>query len=212
MLIGGGGHALVIAEAAGMMGMHLPGYLDDAPVPSLGRGETGLTCLGGFADLGRIAQRCWILGVGNLELRRTLVEALFNLGEGESATTVIHPRACVSGSARIGKGVFIGPGAVVHSRAVIGDHAIVNSGAIVEHECTVGMNSHIAPGAILGGGVRVGAHVLVGMGSRVLPTLSIGSESTIGAGAVVLKSVAEESTAVGVPAVTRKRFEETAKR
>ena len=79
------------------------------------------------------------------------------------------------------------------------DHAIVNTGAIVEHECVVGFNTHIAPGAVLAGRVRVGTQTLVGIGARVLPDLSIGDRCVIGAGSVVIRSVVDERTVVGVP-------------
>lgn len=208
VLVGGGGHALVIAEAAALSGFHLPGYLDDHPMPALGREPGALIRLGGFADIGRIAGRKWILAIGNVSVRRTILDALMSIGEGGNAQSVVHPTAVISPSANIGRGVFIGPGAIVHSRAVVGDHAIINTGVIVEHECVIGPNSHLAPGVVLAGGVNVGHDTLVGLGARVLPTLSIGSESVVGAGAVVLRSVPDRSSAVGVPAQVRRENEE----
>jgi sugar O-acyltransferase (sialic acid O-acetyltransferase NeuD family) len=204
VLVGGGGHALVVAEAAGLSGFHLPGYLDDHPLPALARKPGALNRLGGFADIGRIAGRRWILAIGNVNVRRTVLDALMNIGEGGNAQSVIHPTAYVSATATIGRGVYIGPGAVVHSRALIGDHAIVNTGVIVEHECVVGPNTHLAPGVVLAGGVNVGHDTLVGVGSKVLPTLSIGNECVIGAGSVVLRSVPEKAVAMGVPAQIRR--------
>lgn len=204
VLVGGGGHALVIAEAASLSGLHLPGYFDDHPLPALAHDAGALTRLGGFADIARIAGRRWIIAVGNVQVRRTLLDALISVGQGSSPHSIVHPAAVVSPTASIGRGVYIGPGAIVHSRAVVSDHAIINSGAIVEHECFVGVNSHIAPGAILAGGVQVGNDSLVGLGAKVLPLLSVGSECNIGAGALVLRSVPERSTAVGVPAQIRR--------
>lgn len=208
VLVGGGGHALVIAEAAAMSGFHLPGYLDDHPLPALARDPGALIRLGGFADIGRIAGRRWILAIGNVGVRRTVLVAILSIGEGGNAQSIVHPSAIISKTASIGRGVYVGPGAIVHSRAIIGDHAIVNTGSIVEHECVIGPNSHIAPGAVLAGGVNVGHDTLVGVGARVLPTLSIGNECVIGAGSVVLRSVPEKAIAVGVPAQIRRAHEE----
>lgn len=208
VLVGGGGHALVIAEAAGLSGYHLPGYLDDHPLPALARDPGALNRLGGFADIGRIAGRRWILAIGNVGVRRTVLDAILSIGEGGNAQSVVHPTAHISATATIGRGVYIGPGAIVHSRAIVGDHVIINSGAIVEHECVIGPNTHVAPGAILAGGVNVGHDTLVGVGARVLPTLSIGNECVIGAGSVVLRSVPEKSTAMGVPAQIRREHED----
>jgi sugar O-acyltransferase (sialic acid O-acetyltransferase NeuD family) len=205
VLIGGGGHALVIAEAAALRGYHLPGYFDDHPLPALAQGRHPLTSLGRLQDLARVAGRPWILAVGNLALRRDLLSHLAELGDNANARPVIHPSAIVSPSAHIGTGVYVGPGAIIHSRAVIDDHAIINSGVIIEHECRIGSNTHIAPGTVLGGGVRVGHDTLVGLGVRILPTLSIGEECVVGAGAIVTRSVPDQHRAKGIPAIMQRR-------
>ncbi len=203
VLVGGGGHALVVAEAAAARGWEVVGFLDDDSDAPLGRSPKSVIRVGGVGGVGelqRIADRGWILGVGSLEFRATLIERLAQMEHGGGARTVVHPSAVVSPTARLGVGVFIGPGAIVNARAVVMDHAIVNTGAIVEHECIVGFNAHIAPGAVLAGRVRIGAHTLVGVGARVLPNLSVGDQCTIGAGSVVVKAAMDGQTVVGVPA------------
>jgi len=194
ILVGGGGHALVVAEAAQLSGVAVDGFVDDATDPLLAR-LTRLTRLGIFSDLSGLSVPL-ILCVGFVSARRrVLAQNDFTRCGG-----VTHPTAFVSPSATVGKGVFIGPHAIVHSRADIGDHAIINSGAIVEHECVLATNVHIGPGAVLAGNVAVGAHTLIGMGARVMPGVLIGSGCTIGAGAVVVEDVADETTVKGVPA------------
>src|SRR5581483_10434145 len=53
--------------------------------------------------------------------------------------------------------------------------------------------------ATLAGGVSIGAFAHVGIGSSLLPGCGIGERSILGAGAVVLRSVPDGVTAVGVP-------------
>lgn len=204
IIVGGGGHGLVVADAARASGFDVVGVLDDNPDAVMTRGSTDAVLrVGGLREISRVGDRAWILGVGTLSVRAELILAMKPPLPGGATRTVVHPTAHVAPTARLGVGVFVGPNAVVHTRAVVGDHAIINSGAIVEHECVVGMNSHIAPGAILGGGVHIGAHTLVGLGSRVLPLLSVGDKCTVGAGAVVVRSVLDGLTVVGVPAKVR---------
>ncbi len=208
VLIGGGGHALVVAEAAILAGWTLAGFLDDAAEPALDKiGVPGLRRLGDFQSPLK-PDLAWIVAVGDLLLRRTLIER-FGARNLQPPARIMHPAAIVSGlstesiasfAANIGAGVYVAPHAVVHSRAEIEAHAIINSGAIVEHECVIGENTHVAPGAILGGRARVGSDTLVGLGSRVLPGVRIGSRCTIGAGAVVLRDVPDGATVHGVPA------------
>ncbi len=206
VLIGGGGHALVVAEAALSAGMRLAGFLDDAHGAVLGvEGESGRVAtqrLGAFVDLeSALAGARWIMAIGDLAVRR---QTLGRLGALPGAASVVHARAIVSASkglaATVGPGAYVGPGAVVHARAAIGAHAIINSGAIVEHECQIGENAHIAPGAALGGRVRVGADTLVGLGARVLAGRVIGAGCVVGAGAVVLEDVPDGARVAGVPA------------
>lgn len=196
ILIGGGGHALVVAEAAVLAGFSLTGFLDDDDDAPLSRGNPACPHLDPLSELEGYADRGCILAIGDLKLRRTL---LGKLGLA-NLPSVVHPGACVSPSATIGRGVYIGPRAVVHTRAIIADHAIVNSGAVVEHECRIGENAHIAPGAAVGGRVTIGPDSLVGIGSRIIPGLSIGRSSVIGAGSTVIRPVGDHVKVAGSPA------------
>ncbi|MFZ4576407.1 MAG: NeuD/PglB/VioB family sugar acetyltransferase [Phycisphaerales bacterium] len=195
VLIGGGGHALVVADAAVAAGRVVRGCYDDAPQPTV-CAKLSITRLGSLADLA--AGDRWVLALGSIEARRKFIAA-----RGDKAETIVHPLSTISATARLGAGVFVGPRAVVHTCASVGDHCIVNTGAIVEHECELGANVHLAPGAILAGNVTVGEDTLIGLGARVLPGVKVGRRCIVGAGAVVLADVPDGATVIGVPA--RKR-------
>jgi sugar O-acyltransferase (sialic acid O-acetyltransferase NeuD family) len=197
VLVGGGGHALVVGEAAGMLAIPLAGVLDDrADAPAIRR--LSLAHLGRLADPVR-ADGCFILCLGEVSLRASLLASLAQSRAAPSAP-VVSPGAYVSPTARLSPGVFVGPRAVVHSFAEVGAHAIINTGAIIEHDCVVGENTHVAPGAILAGGASTGANCLLGVGCRVLPGVRIGDRCTVGAGAVVIKDIPDDSRVAGVPA------------
>lgn len=189
-LIGGGGHALVVGEAALRTGFVVAGFYDDQ--------EQAAALRLGIARLGGLSQakggEGWIVALGDLAARRLVIERLGGGGE-----RVVHPAASVEASASLGHGVYVGPTSVVHSFAAVGDHAIVNTAAVIEHECEIGANAHIAPGVVLGGRVKVGADTLVGIGSRVLPGVRIGRGCVIGAGCVVIRDVPDGHRIVGVP-------------
>ncbi len=198
VLIGGGGHAIVVAEAARLAGLRVEGVLDDAPSPVATVGPGAIPRLGTLAEARLIAGRRWIVALGDLGARARVLAALS--GFADAAIPVIHPGAIVSADAEIAPGAFIGPGAIVNARADIGPHAIVNSGAIVEHECDIGANAHVAPGAALGGRVRVGPNSLVAIGARVVPGVTIGAGCLVAAGAVVTADVPDGARVAGVPA------------
>ncbi len=101
-------------------------------------------------------------------------------------------------------GIEIHPGAKI-GHGVLIDHGM---GVVIGETATVGDNCVIYQGVTLGGtgkdrGKRhpdLGEGVMVGSGAKVLGPLRIGKGSKIAAGAVVLDSLPEGSTAVGVPA------------
>lgn len=197
VLVGGGGHGVVVAEAALLAGYELVGFLDDDSAAALAVGAMREGWLGSLAKTDVLKKHNWILGLGNLALRRRLID---KLAAGHGPASILHPAASVSPSAEIAEGAYVGPGSVVHARAWVSEHAIINSGAIVEHDCRIGQNVHVAPGAVLGGGVHVGADSLVGLGSRILPNIHIGPGAVVGAGAVVVEDVAADECVMGVPA------------
>jgi acetyltransferase EpsM len=201
-LIGGGGHAKVVADAAELTGRTIGGVFDDAESPALGaQGVPRLGSVQDVADALRDSDALAHLALGNLRLRRRVLDWLAAQGVGpERFATIIHPSAVVSGTVRIGRGAFIAPGAIINADATIGDHAIINTGAVVEHDAKLAENCHIAPAVTLCGGVQIGRDALIGAGAIVTPGVGVGAGATAGAGAVVLRDLPEGVTAVGCPA------------
>jgi len=204
VLLGGGGHAAVVADAARAAGWSVAGYLDDAggsrgpestaPLPWLGRIDDLKAVLASL-EPGAAAHAA----IGDARCRRRWHDSI----APASAAAVVHPSAVVSPSAVIEAGSFIGPLGVVNARTRVGRGVIVNSGAIVEHDCDLGAFCHVASGSILAGGVAVGEGALIGAGSAVLPGVRIGDRATLGAGAVADKDLPEGVSATGVPARVR---------
>ena len=201
ILIGGGEHARVVAEAAAAMGgMELVGFVDPEPCDETVR-SLGVRRLGDDSAL-RQHPGAWgvigIAGLGSLVARRRIVERLSPALEGWA--TIIHPGAWVSPTAGVEHGAVIMAGAVIQTGARVGAHCVVNSGAIVEHDVELGAFSHAAPAAVLGGGARVGEGTYLGMGAAVRDHVTIGAEALIGMGAVVVTDVAPGCRVLGVPA------------
>ncbi len=113
---------------------------------------------------------------------------------------LIHSRAVVSASTRVGDNSHILAGAVIAPMVEIGEACIVNTNASVDHESVIAAGVHIAPGATLCGCVHVGENTLIGAGSVVLPRIRIGSNVIIGAGSVVTRDIPDAVVAWGNPA------------
>jgi acetyltransferase EpsM len=202
VLVGGGEHACVVADAAlASESWVLRGYTG----PSRGEmveARFGLSYLGddarGAADH---SDADFVLALGTRETRVRVSGHLE--AAGVRFATVVHPRATVSPTARLAAGVVIMAGAVVNTGAVIGSHCIVNTGAVIEHDVELERLVHVAPGATIGGGAKIGAEVVVGLGASVRDHITVGRGAVIGMGAVVVNDVRAGDTVIGVPARRR---------
>lgn len=202
--LGAGGHARVVLEAlVACGGREVVGLLD--PRRELWGSEVlGVPVLGDDSELGRQYDQgvahafIGLGGVGDNGPRRRLYELA--RAHGFDVVPVVHPRAAVSPSARVGDGSVVLAGAVVGTEALVGPNAIVNTGAIVEHDCRVAAHAHVATGARLASGVEVGEAAHVGAGATVIQGLRIGERAVVGAGAVVTRDVEPEAVVAGVPA------------
>lgn len=202
VIIGGGGHAQVVADILLQMqrsgsDVHPIGYLDDDHDLS-GVAPLGLPVLGKISDLARIEHNAVIIGIGNNSIRYKLYCNL--QAQGEVFAMACHPDAVISANVSIGLGSVICAGVVVNTGSRIGVNAILNTGCTVDHHNMIGDYAHIAPGVHLGGDVAIGDGSMIGIGVIVLPQRTIGSWTTVGAGSVVTKSLSNSVVAVGTPA------------
>lgn len=199
ILIGGGGHAKVILDAAIAAKIDIQGFVDDLTDSPISKARNGPTYAGTSDEITNQTQCQPILAIGDLQRRELFINQLDRVA---FAMPIIHPSAVIAQSASVALGVFVAPGAIINADAKICTHAIINTGSIIEHDCRIGINTHIAPRATLGGGCQIGNHTLIGIGATILPGIKIGSHCTIGAGAVVTQNVQDGDTVVGVPART----------
>jgi sugar O-acyltransferase (sialic acid O-acetyltransferase NeuD family) len=200
VVIGAGGHGKVVVSSLLAARVNVPFVLDDDR-QKWGTDVLGIPVRGPVAEAARHGDLA-ILGIGRNDERKRLAETLTL-----EWAIVVHPRAWVHPSVRIGAGSVIFAGAVIQPDTVIGNHVIVNTGALVDHDCEIGRYAHVAPGVNLAGQVTVAEGVFLGIGSSAIPGVQIGEWTTVGAGAVVADDLPSEVVAVGVPARARERRE-----
>ncbi|HEX4197795.1 MAG TPA: NeuD/PglB/VioB family sugar acetyltransferase [Caulobacteraceae bacterium] len=200
VLVGGGAFA---REILGWFKPDLPagdrfaGYLADADAPLRGAGYD-LPQLGPIAGYRPDPSQRLVMALTDPAGKKAVAEKLLAAG-GEFAT-LVHPRAWVTSTARIGKGVVIALFADVSADATVGDFATVNGYSSVGHDAVLGDYGTLSGYVDLTGYVKVGAGCFFGTGARVLPSVTIGEGCTIGAGAVVVRTVAAHSTVYAAPA------------
>lgn len=211
VLIGGGGHCKVVLDAILAGGEIEPiAVLDsrfrDGTAPEA---ILGVPVSGSDDDLERWREagvELAIVTVGSLgDVTARMKLAASARAAGFTLATVVHPRAVVAPSARLGEGTFVAAGAVVNPDAVVGENCIVNTGALVDHDCRLGDFVHLAPGVALSGAAVVGDRSHVGTGSAVIQQARIGSDTIVGAGSVVVADIPSGVVAFGVPCELRRQ-------
>lgn len=192
LIIGAGGHAKVVMSAAVEAGWEIAGIVDET-----GK-RTELMALPVVADASGIEADAFVVAIGFNRVRAERFKHY--IAEGLMPAAIIHPRATVDPSARIGAGTVIFGGVVVNADARIGENVILNTGCTVDHDCNIGDHAHVGPGANLCGGVIVGEGTLVGVGSCAIPLTRIGAWATVGAGSAVIDPIGDGVVAAGSPA------------
>lgn len=190
-LIGAGGHAKVVRDAALLMGVK------DISVVDEGRGMS--------VEADAPDATHFHVAIGDNETRMTRFELL--RAAGLEPFSVIHPSAIIASSAAIGEGSFLGAGTIISPDASVGENVIINSGAIVEHDCFVGSHAFVAPGAVMCGGCWLGQGALLGTSATMAPLTQVGEWSVVGAGSTVVKSLDAYGVAVGSPAKMIRKVE-----
>ncbi|NIK73993.1 sugar O-acyltransferase (sialic acid O-acetyltransferase NeuD family) [Thermonema lapsum] len=198
VIVGKGGHAAVIADAAALSGIYatITQMEIDAQLIEQHPEQAAQMITEWQA---RHAPCAWIVGIGDNYRRAHLMTQIEKIYAVEWAT-VCHPNSVVAASAHIDAGSFVAAMAVVGVRCRIGRGCIVNHHASLDHDSQMEAYSSLAPGAITGGQVHIGSRSAIGLGARLIHRITIGNDTVVGAGALVLTSLPAGVVAYGVPA------------
>ncbi len=202
VIVGAGGHALVIAAALRAQAARIQGFLDPL---KLGQHLLGLPVLGGDELFNTLNVQTVAVanGIGvKQSLRDSGLTGLLALHEKVTALVfvmqgVVHPNAVVSEGVTLGIGAQVMAGVVLQPGVRLGAGAVINTGSNVDHECAIGDHAFIAPGVTLCGSVTVGEQAFIGAGAVVLPGIRIGARVVIAAGAIVRHDVGDGQTFLG---------------
>jgi sugar O-acyltransferase (sialic acid O-acetyltransferase NeuD family) len=172
------------------------GFLSDDP-HRLDGFSTGVRILATVESYEKRAGDYLLLGIGVAYVRRMVAERVAD--RGAAFLTLVHPRAVVAESARIGPGSIICPQAVVSDSAALGACVLVNYHASLGHDSSVGDYAVLSPYATLGGGAAVGDDAFLGLHASVGPGRVVGARSKVSANSCVLSDTPSDSIIYGVP-------------
>jgi acetyltransferase EpsM len=200
LVVGAGGHAKVVIDAAEEAGFEIAGVIgtDDDPREVLGHTVS--------RDHRLLPADGFIVAIGDNALRARRFTEFREAGL--SPASVVHPSAILGRDVAIDDGVFIAAGVIVNTGAHIGDDSILNTGCSVDHDCVIGKHCHVGPQAALCGAVTLGEGVLLGVGSCAAPRSCVGEWTVVGAGAAVVDDLPARSVCLGVPARATRTLDE----
>lgn len=205
VIVGAGGFGREVLQYAvetygAMAHVTIKGFLDDAitDLTLFGLDVPVLSTIDGYTPT---ADDRVLIAVGDPSTREGLASRL--AARGAAFTSLVHPRAYLSGTASIGVGCIVAPFASVGAHATVGDHSVLTFYASVGHDATVGRWCALSPHSVANGASRLGDGVFLGSHAIVNPGQAVGERAKVAAGAVVYRAVPAHSLAVGNPARAR---------
>lgn len=114
--------------------------------------------------------------------------------------SLVHPTAQVSRWAEIGRGAIITAGCIVTTNITIGEHTHLNLLTTIGHDCEINDYFTTAPSTNISGNCNFGARVYFGTGAATRQGVKICNDVVIGMGSMVVKSINEPGTYIGIPA------------
>lgn len=198
LILGAGGHGMVVADIARALGFERICFLDDR-WPGLSH-VLKWPVVGKFKDLQAVVQPSdqVFVAVGDNAARLALHRGLIT--QGLNIPVLKHPTSVVSDDTQLGPGSVVMPLVAINLSAVIGEAVILNTSCSVDHDNIIEDGVHISPGVHLAGNVSVGSCSWIGIGSSIREGITIGPDCMIGAGSVVVRDVPPASKVAGNPA------------
>lgn len=196
VIIGASGHGKVVANIAHLNGYDDILFLDD---------DTSKKQCGNYRVVGTTKNiqkyMCYcdfIVAIGNNKIRERISKLLTE--KNIIQAILIHPSAIIDESVSIDEGSVVMANTVINADVQIGKGCVINTSSSVDHDCIINDYVHISPGTHVAGNVQIGKRVWLGIGSNIINNVTVSDNCIIGAGAIVIRSLIDEGTYVGMPA------------
>lgn len=143
--------------------------------------------LGKISDHKILFDVFYIIGIGDIIFRKTIVEKFLN--ENAKFTNIVHPKALISKKSFIGIGNVISHNVSIGPMVNLGDFNVINSRVTVGHDSIIGNFNFISPLVSFGGNSKIGNNNLIGTNACLLPKVEIGNSNKVMAGMIVDKKI-----------------------
>ena len=205
VILGAGGNSLGIIDAIAELNAIRPTYriegiLDDIPA-NQGRVLLGAKVVGTIEEAPKLKGCRFVNGISSVASFRKIPEVIRRSAVAlDRFETIVHPRATLAASARVGRGTAILAGSVICPEAEVGNHVIVLQNTTVNHHTKVGDFTTLSAGITILGFIEIGRNAFIGGGATLAPNVKIGEGTLVGAGSVVIRDLAAGRVYAGNPA------------
>lgn len=119
---------------------------------------------------------------------------------------IIHPavKFLDETSTILGQGNIFSLNVIVSCNCKVGDFNIFNTRSTLGHDDNVGNYNVFSPNAQISGTVTIGNENFLGFNCGIIQNKKIGNRNVVGAGAILVRSIKDDGTYIGVPAVKMK--------
>ena len=166
IIIGAGGHAKVVYEAIVAEGkLSVVGFTDaNLPVGTNVMDDVKVILSQNELSKANEMTDYFVVAIGNNLIR----EQLFSqLNETLQAATIIHPKAYISKTATLNKGVVCLTNSIINTQAEVGENTIVNCGVVIDHETKIGNHVHLSIGSIIGSNCALADFATIKIGESI---------------------------------------------
>ena len=197
IIIGGGGHAVSVANVAINVGYDVKCFIDPARASEK---IFGVEILPELPENINFEQINLALAIGNNFNRERIYYELKTKFNNLNFPILCHQSAQIHINSNVGEGSVIMPNAFVGPNSQVGRFCIINSKASIDHDCTMQDFSSIAPAVTTGGAVKIGERSFVGIGTIIKDRIVIGNDTVIGACSYVNNNTGDNFLCYGIPA------------
>lgn len=119
---------------------------------------------------------------------------------------IIHPSVVFLDrqSTLLGEGNILSLDVIFSCNCKVGDFNIFNTRATLGHDDTIGSYNVFSPNTQISGNVVIENENFLGFNCGIIQGKKIGNRNVVGAGAILLRTIKDEGTYIGVPAVKMK--------
>ena len=193
VVLGGGGHANSVAEAAESAGFTVLKLIDASSE------ENSFEALASKIQTVNLQSTSLALGIGTNFARQCLYQAVSRKFANAKFPPILHHTAWISPTALVAGGVVALANATAGPNTSLGLGSIINTGASLDHDSQFGNFASLGPGARTGGNVTIGSRTMIGLQAGILQGRTVGEDSVVGAQSLVLEDIPSLSVAVGSP-------------